>query len=1036
MDAQAQRNEAARKLGAGLADILSAVTVGVPLGTLADKSVDYLQKQVAANKAAIEGDAAARRAARDLAQAAFRQPIATGRLRRGSEATLLRAERGIVPFSGREAELAEFAAWFDDDEPMRWRLLTGPSGRGKTRFMQHVVETYGAARGDRMLAGFIDLDAIARTPEVLAGFLAHKGEVLLVVDYAERARAQTTAILKLALMLETAADAGADLKVRVVLIARGLSEVWQQIGVEHEDIGAVMNSTEGQFDIEDLPPLVDTPEARREEFARAFAAFDKALNPDASADGRPPAADRVPALASVPPRDDFREAVTIHLAALAAVQGAMRADEMTDTRLLDWIVDRERREWAARARDIFALPDGVLGKAMDEAVGVVTLAAAASQEPDSARVTELLAACPRLAECPRGRREALAGLLDDLYPGENGPVGLTPDLLGTYFLGLLDPHLFTSVFAVLDEQEATNGLTKLNWLAQGWREPGERANPVGTERILAAIAGNMALTLPVVIDVAQQSGDPIGVIAAGVVERIDDPQLALHLEGSRGFPKQTVALRELAVAVETVLFEQETDNDTEDGRNRRASRANDLSNRLSDLGRREAALTVIEEAVALRRTLSEARPDAFTPVLATSLNNLSNGLSALGRREAALAAIEEAVALYRTLSAARPDAFTPDLAMSLNNLSAHLAGLGRREAALTAIEEAVALYRTLSEARPDAFLPDLAMSLNNLSGRLADLGRREEALSAIEEAVALRRTLAAARPDAFTPVLAGSLNNLSAHLADLGRPEEALTAIEEAVALYRPLAEARPDAFLPDLAMSLNNLSGRLADLGRPEEALSAIEEAVALRRTLAAARPDAFTPVLAGSLNNLSAHLADLGRPEEALTAIEEAVALYRPLAEARPDAFTPDLAGALNNLSVRLSALGRPEEALTAIEEAVALRRSLAAARPEAFTHDFATSLARRGEVLLAADRFAEAASSVGEFLLLIAPLVRQFPRALAPQCMGNIQLYGKACQAAGIEPGMDLVGPILQTLVEHGLIDLPDDAADADTPPNSTP
>jgi hypothetical protein len=63
--------------------------------------------------------------------------------------------------------------------------------------------------------------------------------------------------------------------------------------------------------------------------------------------------------------------------------------------------------------------------------------------------------------------------------------------------------------------------------------------------------------------------------------------------------------------------------------------------------------------------VARARPDAFTPDLALSLDNLSGCLSALGRREAALEAIEEAVALYRELACARPDAFTPDLARSL-----------------------------------------------------------------------------------------------------------------------------------------------------------------------------------------------------------------------------------------------------------------------------------------------------------------------------------------------------------------------------------
>ena len=122
-----------------------------------------------------------------------------------------------------------------------------------------------------------------------------------------------------------------------------------------------------------------------------------------------------------------------------------------------------------------------------------------------------------------------------------------------------------------------------------------------------------------------------------------------------------------------------------------------------------------------------------------SLNNLSAFLSALGRLEDALAASEEALAIRRGLAAARPDAFRPDLATSLNNLSNRMSALGRREEALAAIEDAVAIQRDLVAASPDTFRPDLATSLNNLSNRLSALGRPEEALAAIEDAVAIHR---------------------------------------------------------------------------------------------------------------------------------------------------------------------------------------------------------------------------------------------------------------------------------------------------------
>src|SRR5262249_50683740 len=114
-------------------------------------------------------------------------------------------------------------------------------------------------------------------------------------------------------------------------------------------------------------------------------------------------------------------------------------------------------------------------------------------------------------------------------------------------------------------------------------------------------------------------------------------------------------------------------------------------------------------------------------------NNQSNRLSGLGRREEALVAIDEAVTLYRQLAAARPDAFTPNLASSLNNQSNVLGDLGRRDEALAAIAEAVTTRRQLAADRPAPFPPDLLRSLNNQSNRLSELGRQEEALAAIDE---------------------------------------------------------------------------------------------------------------------------------------------------------------------------------------------------------------------------------------------------------------------------------------------------------------
>jgi tetratricopeptide (TPR) repeat protein len=119
-----------------------------------------------------------------------------------------------------------------------------------------------------------------------------------------------------------------------------------------------------------------------------------------------------------------------------------------------------------------------------------------------------------------------------------------------------------------------------------------------------------------------------------------------------------------------------------------------------------------------------------------SLNNLANRLSDLGEREAALAAAREAVDIRRGLAAQRPDAFRPDLAGSLNNLAAMLRDLGEREAALAAAREAVDIRRGLAVQRPDAFRPALALSLWVLADCLDAIEQPEEALTANAEAIA------------------------------------------------------------------------------------------------------------------------------------------------------------------------------------------------------------------------------------------------------------------------------------------------------------
>jgi tetratricopeptide (TPR) repeat protein len=75
---------------------------------------------------------------------------------------------------------------------------------------------------------------------------------------------------------------------------------------------------------------------------------------------------------------------------------------------------------------------------------------------------------------------------------------------------------------------------------------------------------------------------------------------------------------------------------------------------LSDLGRREEALTVAEEAVRLYRALAAARPDAFRIDLARSLWVLGNLYGQSGQTDPAIETLAEGVGLLTPVFTAVP----------------------------------------------------------------------------------------------------------------------------------------------------------------------------------------------------------------------------------------------------------------------------------------------------------------------------------------------------------------------------------------------
>ncbi|WP_340686379.1 tetratricopeptide repeat protein [Amycolatopsis coloradensis] len=837
-----------------------------------------------------------------------------------SPAALLSAHRAVVPFRGRDEILGKLRAWAAEPGVGVW-LLHGPGGQGKTRLAH---EFAGQLQDEDQAWATVWLNPTADAASI--GVLAAlSSATLVVVDYAENRAEQLTALFV------ALAQVGSTVAVKVLLLARTAGAWWDEVAATGGDTVRDIAELARQ---QSLPLLDATPDARTLTYRAAASAFATALSAVPGMSDQPWA--KIAAALHEP--DVVASTVlAVQMTALADLLDAM-VSGLTDRQVApaspgpeDRVLTHERGYWKSTAAAQGLLPGLALATLTDLVIVATVLGPRTVDD-----VGALVARVPGLADQPVDRQDAAGAWLLSVYPADDDGAfeGLVPDrvaerLVGRSILETGRTCVVERLAAQVDGEEVGRLLTVCTRAA---------AHAVFGARVGDRVTRwcvEQADTLAVAaIDVATQVEVPLPLLRAidqiATTNRVDTSLLERM---DNAFPTQSQIHADAAATIGEVLVDRQRQaiakNPGLDGA-RLAKSLHNFAVRLGALGRHEAGLEAITEAIEIRRQLAEQRPNAFLPDLAASLHNLAIRLGDLGRREEALEAITEAVITYHQLAEQRPDTFLPNLAASLNNLAGRLAEVGQWEEALEAITEAVTANRQLAEQQPDTFLPDLAASLHNHANILGELERREEALEAITEAVTANRQLAEQRPDTFLHDLAASLHNHATRLGALGRHEAGLEAITEAIEIRRQLAEQRPNAFLPNLAASLHNLALRLGDLGRREEALEASTEAVITYRQLAEQRPNAFRHELAAGLNTLAGRLGEVGRQEAGLEAITEAVITYRQLAEQRPDTFLHDLAASLNNLAIQLGVLGRREEALEAITEAVSTYRQLAEQRP----------------------------------------------------------------------------------------------------------
>ncbi|MER5309088.1 tetratricopeptide repeat protein [Streptomyces sp. NPDC002773] len=875
-----------------------------------------------------------------------RAPAADPEWLRELPSRMLNSRFEVVPFTGRDAELAELRAWRDRGPRLAVRWMHAPGGQGKTRLAARFAdETASRTEGGgwRVVAATNGPGSVQPPPGSQDLTLDGREGVLLVVDYADR-----WPLTHLTWLFSNALLHRPGVRARVLLLAR-TADAWPAVRASLANLQAGTSS----MPLADLPDGAEMYGAARDAFAVRY--------------GVPPTAPEPP-----PP---YGLTLALHMAALVSVdaQAHGRRPPTGLAGLSVYLLDREHLHWGT----LFARGDGRYATpppAMNRTVFAAALTGALDRSSGSAVVAGLgtgESAGPSPGASPGTSPELSPGrVLDDhafCYPAaepERDTVlePLLPDRLAEDFLALTLPghgadypamDWAPDVTARLLGPHAERAVTFLAAAAQRWPHLGPRhLYPLlAAEPGLALAAGGAALSalatlddVPMPLLTAVEARFPVhrqvdldaGI--AAVTRRIVDGLIALDdSPGTRatGYYRLSSRLlnaglldQALAAAEQALAAHEELSDDVP----ALATALMRFGHCLALTGRPEEAVAVTEESAALFGRLAEAEPAGWEGMYAGALNDLGIWLSMLGRDHEALALGERSVAAWRRIVAADP-VHEEHLAGALHGLGNYLSTLGRWPEAADATGEAVRIRLRLAEQDPAAHRPDLARSLTNHANHLAAQGRRAEALELSGQAVTVLRALARVNAAAHEPDLALALNSLGVDLAEAGRMPEAVDATADAVAILRRLASGNLAAHSRGLAQSLSNLAHLLLDVGRPAEALAAAEEAVSLREHLYAERPDPNRADLAQTLSNLGMSLEAAGRRAEGLAATRRSVELYRAALDGNPAAYAFDLARVLNNLGRFLALDGRWEEALAPVVEAIGLAERSAAANPPAY-------------------------------------------------------------------------------------------------------
>ncbi|WP_405720817.1 tetratricopeptide repeat protein [Streptomyces sp. NBC_00046] len=653
-----------------------------------------------------------------------------------SRAALLHPLRRTVHFMGRDADLAQLLHWCetrDSQHPadVRFRLITGPGGVGKSRLAEELKHALAALPTDEEV-GWASTTVFHREDQEKHCISRQRAlypdrPLLFVVDYAE-ARPSMKDLLE-----DAYRTTG---KVRVLLLARTAGRWWQELERLPGDIGYLLRAGYSNADLTD--PAV-TPQ---ELFDAAVEDFARELNVPSPAPG-----------VRVDSPENGARVLDVTARALVTVLRAKRhhieqrdVGQVPISEVFDELLRHEDKYWAEKARQV--------GLTLELAPQMRAMLVAAAALLGTYNKDQALTAASRAGQALEDQAEivlppdaAAARWLRAVYPPQPGEdtwaSALQPDRLAE--------HLIISILAQAEAADAEQAQAALL---------DDLALPAAPH---AATVLVRAVTDPARTD--EQAAE-IRRIADRLVNGLrDDWDLYQAIYAVLPYPHARLNPTGLLLTQRQMAHAGHHQLDPA----KRAIAHFDQGAYLSESGQVEEGLEHTQEAVRLWREVYQENPEHRIH-FADSLYNLGVSLSALGRWDQALGPQREAVDQYRKLHEQGPR-YQFMYASALYNLGIYLEKLGRPQEALRPRQRAVQQCQVLYAQDAEQYRHLLALALISLGVSLSAVGKHGEAAEIEREAVALWQVLYEQDPYQHGDHLLLATNNLqsSMFMLKLGR---------------------------------------------------------------------------------------------------------------------------------------------------------------------------------------------------------------------------------------------------------------------------